>query len=727
MKANDTNTSNTASAGRSAEAKWAWTPAHINTAVWMDASFPDTVTRSGSAVTQWRDKSGKGRDASNNMASQQPAWNVTGINGKGVLDFDGVADTNKGDYLSLANDNVFDNDGDFFLEVWFYPRSTAGSMLVGRGGGSPSGWDYRDGHNWLLSIANDGLYFQFASPDRASGAKGFGEIFSEGPVPANTWNYVTVRRTGNKTEMWRNGVWVGFTSARSSLPAARDIIRIGRNTAKGEMSHFDGLMQMVIWIKGAVDEDLRLKISGYKARDLDLTSILPDDHPYAPPGGKRIIDGNDPRILTRDGVREGRWSGGMWFSFAGTSVKLIGDTGPTGGTGDIYVDGIHQKTANWHSAQGESNVTLFAVENLPDGKHVLGVMARPKSAESRGVLNWSRIEYVAGAHPERFVPVRYTRFDPNAPLWIDDRGEPLQCHMGGVMFHQGRYYMVGADWPRRPYGDLSVDKFQGACIYSSPDLLNWTYHTNVLGRESDPAQPLGPGKGAGRHKFLRASGTGKFVMLFQYVDGSWALNVTAAAVADKPEGPYQWHGILKDTDGEPVAGADTAIFTDDDGTQYLITGRKKSNICDALYQLTPDCLRVVKSQVLGTGGEAPAMFKHDGVYYFIHSGLSGWSPNDNFYHTATNIWGPWQAKGNIAQGEHAGASFMTQTTDVVPVAGKKGAFIWIGDSLRGAQPDLPGGCNPHTAGSVWLPVTLKGKGEMEIRWRDNWDLSVFDK
>jgi hypothetical protein len=62
---------------------------------------------------------------------------------------------------------------------------------------------------------------------------------------------------------------------------------------------------------------------------------------------------------------------------------------------------------------------------------------------------------------------------------------------------------------------------------------------------------------------------------------------------------------------------------------------------------------------------------------------------------------------------------MTQTTDVVPVAGKEGAFIWIGDSLRNSSP-------PYTR-TVWLPVTLKGIGEMEIRWRDSWDLSVFDE
>jgi hypothetical protein len=98
------------------------------------------------------------------------------------------------------------------------------------------------------------------------------------------------------------------------------------------------------------------------------------------------------------------------------------------------------------------------------------------------------------------------------------------------------------------------------------------------------------------------------------------------------------------------------------------------------------------------------------------------SVGDNYrcfsYHTATNIWGPWQPGGNIAQGEHAGNTFMTQTTDVVPVTGKKGAFIWIGDSIRNNAP-------PY-ARTVWLPVTVKANGEMEVRWRDNWDLSVFD-
>ena len=141
---------------------------------------------------------------------------------------------------------------------------------------------------------------------------------------------------------------------------------------------------------------------------------------------------------------------------------------------------------------------------------------------------------------------------------------------------------------------------------------------------------------------------------------------------------------------------------------------------DCLYQPIPDCLHVEKAKLLGTGGEAPAIFKHDGVYYLLASHLTGLNVSDNFNHTATNIWGPWQAKGRIAQGEHSAKTFMTQTTDVVPVAGKNGAFIWLGDSIRGANNIT------YTTRTVWLPVTLKANGEMEIRWRDSWDLSLFD-
>ena len=249
---------------------------------------------------------------------------------------------------------------------------------------------------------------------------------------------------------------------------------------------------------------LRLDLFSARGRNPGLAEIevysdggeLPKPAPasYPAPGTLVTITDKDPRIMAVDGVREGKWCGAMWCPFAGTSVKLIAATGPECGMADIYIDGIWQKTADWYSEKPVSDVAVFTAENLPDGKHLLGILTRgAKRSESKGTsINWSRIEYIAGAHPERFVPVKRTRFDPNVPLWLDTRGEPLQCHMGGVMFHEGKYYMVGSDWRGKKLPGFPFDwcKNEGMVVYSSPDLMNWTCHGNFCGASTDPNHPL---------------------------------------------------------------------------------------------------------------------------------------------------------------------------------------------------------------------------------------------
>lgn len=448
---------------------------------------------------------------------------------------------------------------------------------------------------------------------------------------------------------------------------------------------------------------------------------------FSPVAGTRVtISEGDPRIETVDGVREGHWCGAMWCPFAGTEVQLYGNPGPSGGLADVYLDGIWQKTVDWYRDQPARDELVFSAKDLADGRHLLGLLAREtKSPPSQGTaISWSRIEYTAGAHPERFVPVKRTRFDPNVPQWLDDRGEMIQCHLGGLTYADGKYYMVGQDWRGQRIPGFQCDwaKNLGMPIYSSPDLMNWTYCCTFGAPSSNPDHPLyNYAIAAGRAKLLQARGTGKYVALFMMVDDTFReFNTIAAAVADRPEGPYQWHGILQ-VDGRPMQGADTAVFTDDDGKQYLVTGKHAPdwNVADCLYELSPDCLSIVKHQVLGTGGEAPALFKYEGVYYLLHSQLTGLTPNDNFYHTATNLWGPWQAKGKLGQGEHSRHTFRTQTTDVVSVVGKPGAFIWIGDSLRNNA--------IATTRTVWLPLVVTKPGELELRWRDAWDFSVFDR
>jgi hypothetical protein len=58
-------------------------------ALWLDASDVSTITLNGSNVSQWRDKSGAAAPAAaQSTAASQPAYNSSGVNGRGSIDFD---------------------------------------------------------------------------------------------------------------------------------------------------------------------------------------------------------------------------------------------------------------------------------------------------------------------------------------------------------------------------------------------------------------------------------------------------------------------------------------------------------------------------------------------------------------------------------------------------------------------------------------------------------------
>lgn len=51
-----------------------WTPAQLQTAIWLDASDSSTITLNGINVSQWNDKSGNGRNATQSTAANQPLY-----------------------------------------------------------------------------------------------------------------------------------------------------------------------------------------------------------------------------------------------------------------------------------------------------------------------------------------------------------------------------------------------------------------------------------------------------------------------------------------------------------------------------------------------------------------------------------------------------------------------------------------------------------------------------
>jgi hypothetical protein len=69
-----------------------WTPAQITTALWLDASDVATITTISGAVSEWRDKSGNARHATQGNAAFRPVNTANTINLLPVVTFDGVND-----------------------------------------------------------------------------------------------------------------------------------------------------------------------------------------------------------------------------------------------------------------------------------------------------------------------------------------------------------------------------------------------------------------------------------------------------------------------------------------------------------------------------------------------------------------------------------------------------------------------------------------------------------
>ncbi|MCU0780197.1 MAG: hypothetical protein MUF04_03730, partial [Akkermansiaceae bacterium] len=70
----------------------AWVPGGIAPQLWLDAADDATLTLNSTSVSQWADKSGFNRHATQANAANQPSANPNALNGRRVLGFDGSND-----------------------------------------------------------------------------------------------------------------------------------------------------------------------------------------------------------------------------------------------------------------------------------------------------------------------------------------------------------------------------------------------------------------------------------------------------------------------------------------------------------------------------------------------------------------------------------------------------------------------------------------------------------
>jgi lysophospholipase L1-like esterase len=311
-------------------------------------------------------------------------------------------------------------------------------------------------------------------------------------------------------------------------------------------------------------------------------------------------------------------------------------------------------------------------------------------------------------------------FEPGA-VWLDVDGRPIQAHGGGVLYDRGTYYWFGEnkDAPNTASEKTLLGRIDavGISCYSSKDLLRWKHEGVVLPAvKDDPKHELHPSGVIERPKVVYNAKTKKYVMWLHVDSADYKKASAGVAVADRPTGPYRHLGSVRPDGGE---SRDMTLFQDDDGKAYLLYS-SEWNATMHVSLLSDDYLKTVGKVVRifeGQFREAPAVFKRKGLYYAVTSGCTGWYPNRALYATAPKVTGPWTVRGNPLLGPDAEWTYFGQSTFVLPVAGKRDAFVLMLDRWKST--------NLRDSRYLWLPVRFEGE-RMVAEWWDRWDLSVFD-
>ncbi|MBN2166769.1 MAG: family 43 glycosylhydrolase [Marinilabiliaceae bacterium] len=276
--------------------------------------------------------------------------------------------------------------------------------------------------------------------------------------------------------------------------------------------------------------------------------------------------------------------------------------------------------------------------------------------------------------------------------WFDNNGKIVSAHGACIVKEKGLFYLFGE------FKKDSSNTFNGFSCYSSKDLCNWKFENTVL--QVQDSGRLGSNRVGERVKVMKCPSTGQFVMYMHTDDARYKDPCVGYATCDKINGDYIFKGPLL-FNGKPIKKWDMGVFQDDDETGYLITHSGN------LFRLNNDYKGVTKQVVKNMTGkcEAPAIFKKDGIYYWLGSDLTSWERNDNYYFTATSLNGPWESKGLFAP--EGKLTWNSQSTYVLSICGTKDTtYMFMGD--RWAFPR-----QNSSATYVWQPLEMSD-GQMSL-------------
>lgn len=235
-----------------------WTPANLTSYVWLDAADASTITLNGSTVSQWADKSGNGRNATQVTAAYQPLYSATAINNKAAIVTDGVDDA-----LYVASWGIVSPP--FTRAFVFNPVTIInGSHYI---------------NNQKLELNGSFNLADYASSTSAT-AQYAGFIANGVSTAANT-NYIRISEFATTTSrVYMNGVVTGPSNSGNTALRGLCIGGISYDGSGAVTSACNTRFGEVLVIPGVLSTDSRQRLEGYLAWKWGLQSSLPVSHPY---------------------------------------------------------------------------------------------------------------------------------------------------------------------------------------------------------------------------------------------------------------------------------------------------------------------------------------------------------------------------------------------------------------------------------------------------------------
>lgn len=277
----------------------------------------------------------------------------------------------------------------------------------------------------------------------------------------------------------------------------------------------------------------------------------------------------------------------------------------------------------------------------------------------------------------------------NGVPWFDRNRNTVNAHGGCILKEGDKYYLFGE------YKTDDENKYIGFSCYSTIDFVNWNFEGLALPIQKDGL--LGPDRVGERVKVLKCPKTGKYVMFMHTDDLKYCDPVIGLGISERIDGEFTFIGPIL-YKGSPIKMWDMGTFVDDDGKAYLMTHEGD------IYLLSDDYTEAVEKVVenIAPGGESPAMFKKDGIYFIMFSNKTSWERNDNYYLTAKSIDGSWEYKGLFCP--EGSFTYNSQCSFVFDYYGDSGRIpVYIGD--RWSFPK-----QASAATLVLLPIQIDGDG-----------------